>query len=61
MAKVIMRQEAIDDLNDIWNYTFEEWSEKQADHITKPLNLLVSQLEKNLILGKIILKYLKIY
>jgi toxin ParE1/3/4 len=31
MAKVILRQEAIDDLNDIWDYTFEEWSEVQAD------------------------------
>ena len=31
MAKVVLRQEAIDDLNDIWDYTFEKWSEKQAD------------------------------
>lgn len=31
MAKVILRQEAIDDLNDIWDYTFEKWSENQAD------------------------------
>lgn len=31
MAKVILRQEAIDDLNDIWRYTFEKWSENQAD------------------------------
>ena len=31
MAKVILRQEAIDDLNSIWGYTFEKWSEKQAD------------------------------
>lgn len=31
MAKVILRQEAIDDLNRIWDYTFENWSEKQAD------------------------------
>jgi len=31
MAKVILRQEAIDDLNAIWDYTFEQWSEKQAD------------------------------
>lgn len=31
MAKVILRQEAIDDLNDIWFYTFQEWSEIQAD------------------------------
>jgi len=31
MANVIFRQEAIDDLNDIWFYTFQEWSETQAD------------------------------
>ncbi|WP_299111473.1 type II toxin-antitoxin system RelE/ParE family toxin [uncultured Winogradskyella sp.] len=31
MAKVILRQEAINDLNRIWDYTFEKWSEKQAD------------------------------
>ena len=31
MARVLLRQEAIDDLNDIWSYTFEEWSENQAD------------------------------
>ena len=28
MAKVVLRQEAIDDLNNIWYYTFETWSEK---------------------------------
>ncbi|MEL6987214.1 MAG: type II toxin-antitoxin system RelE/ParE family toxin [Bacteroidota bacterium] len=31
MLKVILRQKAIDDLNDIWEYTFEKWSEQQAD------------------------------
>jgi toxin ParE1/3/4 len=31
MANVILRQKAIDDLNDIWDYTFEQWSEHQAD------------------------------
>jgi len=31
MANVILRQEAIDDLNDIWFYTFEEWSEKETE------------------------------
>jgi len=31
MVKVVLRQEAIDDLNAIWNYTFIKWSEKQAD------------------------------
>jgi toxin ParE1/3/4 len=31
MAKIIFRKEAIDDLTDIWDYTFEKWSENQAD------------------------------
>lgn len=31
MAKVKLRQKAIDDLKNIWDYTFEKWSEKQAD------------------------------
>jgi toxin ParE1/3/4 len=31
MAKCIFTQKAIDDLSDIWTYTLENWSEKQAD------------------------------
>jgi toxin ParE1/3/4 len=31
MANVILRQAAIDDLNNIWDYTYEQWSEAQAD------------------------------
>jgi toxin ParE1/3/4 len=31
MAKVVFRQEAINDLNNIWKYTYEKWSENQAD------------------------------
>ena len=31
MAKLIFRQEAIDDLTDIWDYTTIKWSETQAD------------------------------
>jgi toxin ParE1/3/4 len=30
MAKIIFRQQAIDDLNAIWVYTRDKWSEKQA-------------------------------
>ena len=33
MAKIILRHKAIDDLNDIWKYTFEKWSAYQADKI----------------------------
>lgn len=31
MAKLILRQEAINDLTDIWEYTVETWSENQAN------------------------------
>lgn len=31
MAKVILKQVAIDDLNSIWEYTFENWSENQGE------------------------------
>lgn len=31
MAKYYLTNKAVEDLADIWNYTLEEWSEKQAD------------------------------
>ncbi len=31
MAKIVFRQKAINDLSDIWDYTNNIWSEKQAD------------------------------
>lgn len=27
-----MSNKAVDDLTEIWNYTFDEWSEQQADN-----------------------------
>lgn len=32
MAKFSLTQKAIDDLSAIWNYTYDKWSEKQADN-----------------------------
>ncbi|HRX28657.1 MAG TPA: type II toxin-antitoxin system RelE/ParE family toxin [Saprospiraceae bacterium] len=52
MAKVILRQGAIDDLNDIWTYTFEEWSEKQADRYYATLKFACMQIGENPELGK---------
>ncbi len=52
MAKVILRQKAIDDLNDIWAYTFEKWSEKQADKYYATLKFACTQIGKNPELGK---------
>lgn len=51
MAKVILRQEAIDDLNDIWAYTFDEWSENQADKYYASLEFACMQIGKNPELG----------
>ena len=52
MAKVILRQEAIDDLNDIWNYTFEKWSEQQADKYYATIKLACNGIGKNPDIGK---------
>ncbi|HRP89384.1 MAG TPA: type II toxin-antitoxin system RelE/ParE family toxin [Edaphocola sp.] len=31
MAKYVLTNEAVEDLTKIWDYTFDKWSEKQAD------------------------------
>lgn len=52
MAKVILRQEAIDDLNDIWVYTIGEWSENQADKYYSAIEFACTQIGKNPELGQ---------
>ena len=52
MAKVILRQEAIDDLNDIWDYTFEKWSEKQADKYYATIKIAGNGIGENPDVGK---------
>lgn len=52
MAKVILTQEAIDDLNNIWEYTFEKWSENQADKYYAMLKLSCMEIGKVPEIGK---------
>jgi len=52
MANVVLRQEAIDDLNDIWDYTFEKWSEKQADKYYATIKLACNGIGENPNVGK---------
>ena len=52
MAKVILRQKAVDDLNDIWDYTFEKWSAKQADKYYATIKLSCSGIGQNSDIGK---------
>ena len=52
MAKVILRQKAIDDLNNIWDYTFEKWSEKQADKYYSIIKMACNWIGENPEIGK---------
>ena len=53
MAKVILRQEAINDLSDIWEYTFQEWSENQADKYYETIKFACKEIGKNPNIGRI--------
>ena len=52
MANVILRQEAIDDLNKIWDYTFEKWSENQADKYYATVKMTCNGIGENPDIGK---------
>lgn len=52
MAKVILRQEAINDLNDIWDYSYETWSENQADKYYATIKLACNEVGGNPDIGK---------
>ena len=52
MGNYFLSNKAIEDLSDIWNYTFDEWSESQAD---KYYNLLIGcckDLANSKVIGK---------
>ncbi len=52
MAKVILRQKAIDDLKDIWGYYFEKWSERQTNKYYATIKLACKGIGKNPDVGK---------
>jgi len=52
MAKYIFSEKAIRDLNGIWNYTVETWSEKQADEYYKKIIQQVLDISKNPDIGR---------
>jgi toxin ParE1/3/4 len=52
MAKVILRQEAINDLSDIWYYTLHKWSEKQADKYYNDIKIACKEIGENPTVGK---------
>ncbi|WP_100628950.1 type II toxin-antitoxin system RelE/ParE family toxin [Algoriphagus formosus] len=52
MDNLVFRQEAIDDLSEIWEYTFYNWSETQADKYYDMLKLACQEIASNSQLGK---------
>ena len=52
MLKLTIRQEAIDDLNDIWNYTKTKWSENQAEKYYQTIKSSCKLIAENPNIGK---------
>ena len=52
MAKFKLTNKAVEDLSKIWNYTFEVWSERQADKYYESLISDCQEIANNPDLGK---------
>ena len=52
MLKLTLRQEAIDDLTDIWNYTKTKWSENQAEKYYQTIKTSCKLIAENTNIGK---------
>jgi toxin ParE1/3/4 len=52
MAKLILRQKAIDDLTDIWDYTALAWSENQADKYHKMIKTACKEIATDFEVGR---------
>lgn len=58
MKSLVFRHQAITDLNDIWNYTYSNWSETQADKYYLQIQTCCADLSQNPFLGR---SYKEIY
>ena len=52
MAKYFLTKKAVEDLSRIWNYTYEVWSERQADKYYESLISACQNLAENPETGK---------
>ena len=52
MAKYFLTNKAVEDLSGIWEYTYEVWSENQADKYYELLTSAFEEIVKNPALGK---------
>ncbi len=52
MAKFRLSKKALQDLSNIWDYTFDEWSERQADKYYDLLLAFCKEIADNKLHGK---------
>ncbi len=52
MAKYVLTHRAVEDLSEIWDYTYEVWSEAQADTYYEHLIESFEDISKNPLIGK---------
>ena len=52
MGKYYLTEKAINDLTDIWNYTYDEWFEQQADIYYQMLINACEEIANNPKIGK---------
>jgi toxin ParE1/3/4 len=52
MVKYLLTNRAVEDLTNIWNYTFDQWSENQADNYYQMLISNCEEIGANPKLGK---------
>ncbi|MEY8848587.1 type II toxin-antitoxin system RelE/ParE family toxin [Psychroserpens sp. XS_ASV72] len=52
MAKFNLTEKAVEDLNDIWNYTVYKWSEQQADRYYSQLRKFCQEIANDPTIGK---------
>ena len=52
MKPLVFRQQAVTDLNAIWNYTYSTWSEIQADKYYFQIEACCNEISKRPFVGK---------
>lgn len=61
MANYFLTNKAVEDLSEIWNYTYETWSESQADKYYELLIGFCKKISENPKIGKITKRLTKIF
>ncbi len=61
MAKYVLTNKAVEDLSRIWDYTYEEWSENQADKYYELIIAAFEEIAETRMWAKAMQRYQKKY